>query len=156
MEVSHGPEADRGPPKADRVRCPDLATRSTCSRASPRKRFRSLPRRRSAICCKSTHGRRFEVGAAGEHEGCGFREAASQGGAIDEEDAAVRGQRAEDFRGAEAAGHAVERDRGAARLIELHALFDADIERIPVDDGAVARLIDQHGAARTAGGTSGQ
>jgi hypothetical protein len=70
--------------------------------------------------------------------------------AIDEEDAAVRRQRAEDLRGAEPAGHAVERDRGAARLIELHALFDADIERIPVDDCAVARLIDDHRRAALA------
>ena len=38
--------------------------------------------KRSAICCKSTDGRRLEGGAAGEREGCGFREAASQGGPI--------------------------------------------------------------------------
>jgi hypothetical protein len=64
--------------------------------------------------------------------------------AVDEEDAAVRGERAENFRRPEPAGHAIERDRGVARLIELHALLDADIERIPVDDRAVARLIDDH------------
>jgi hypothetical protein len=70
--------------------------------------------------------------------------------AIDEEDATVRRQRAEDFRGAEPAGYAVEHDRRASRLIELHALFDADIERIPIDDRAVGRLIDDHGRAALA------
>src|SRR6266516_2692112 len=54
-----------------------LGTRSTCSRASPRKRFRSLPRRRSAICCKRTHGPPFEGGATLHVEkvflGCGIR-----------------------------------------------------------------------------------
>ena len=70
--------------------------------------------------------------------------------AVDEEDAAVRRQRAEDFRGAQPADHAVEHDRRATRLIELHALFDADVERIPVDDGAVARLIDRHRRAALA------
>src|SRR5438874_12426618 len=50
-----------------------LGTRSTCSRASRR----SLPTRRSAICCTSMHGHRFEGGAAGERER--FRKTASEG-----------------------------------------------------------------------------
>src|SRR5205823_10033076 len=62
--------------------------------------------------------------------------------------AAVRAERADKPRGAEPAGHAIEHDRGAAGLVEAHALSRADIERIPVDDRAVARLIDvDRGAA---------
>jgi len=34
--------------------------------------------RRSAICCTSMHGHRFEGDTAGEREGCSFKEAASQ------------------------------------------------------------------------------
>ena len=62
--------------------------------------------------------------------------------AVDDEYAAVRRQRAEDLRRAEPASHAVEHDRRAARLIEPHALVDADVERVPVDDRAAARLVD--------------
>src|SRR5262249_51839616 len=64
--------------------------------------------------------------------------------AVDDEHPAVRRQRAEDLRRPEPAGHAVEYDRRGAGLIEAHALVDADIERIPVDDGAAARLVDDH------------
>src|SRR6266404_5783176 len=41
-------------------------------------------------------------------------------------------------------GRAQPRDRRGAGLIEAHALVDADIERVPVDDRAVARLVDDH------------
>src|SRR5262249_44387995 len=64
--------------------------------------------------------------------------------AVDDENPAVRRQRAEDLRRPEPAGHAVEHDRRGAGLIEAHALVDADIKRIPVDDRAVARLVDDH------------
>ena len=70
--------------------------------------------------------------------------------AVDDEDPAVGGQRAHDLRRAEAAGHAVERDRRAARLIEAHALVGADVERVPVDDRAAARLVDDHRRAALA------
>ena len=70
--------------------------------------------------------------------------------AVDDEDAAVGGQRAHDLRRPEAPGHAVERDRRGARLIEAHALVGADIERVPVDDRAVARLVDDHRRAALA------
>ena len=70
--------------------------------------------------------------------------------AVDDEDAAVGGQRAHDLRRPEAADHAVERDRRAARLIEAHALVGADIERVPVDDRAGGRLVDDHRRAALA------
>ena len=70
--------------------------------------------------------------------------------AVDDEDAAVGGQRAHDLRRPEAADHAVERDRRAARLIEAHALVGADVERVPVDDSAVGRLVDDHRRAALA------
>ena len=35
-------------------------------------------------------------------------------------------------------------------LIEAHALVDADIERVPVDDRAAARLVDDHRRAALA------
>src|SRR5262249_6624418 len=64
---------------------------------------------------------------------------------VDEEHAAVRGECAENLRGAETTGHAIEHDRGAAGLVEAHALSGADIERTPVDDRAAARLTDDDG-----------
>jgi len=75
------------------------------------------------------------------HHGVGAEQDAV---AIDDEHAAVRRQRAEDLRRPEPAGHAVEHDRRGAGLIEAHALVDADIERIPVDNRAAARLVDDH------------
>src|SRR5262249_49933397 len=75
------------------------------------------------------------------HHGVGAEQDAV---AVDDEPPAVRRQRAEDLRRPEPAGHAVEYDRGGAGLIEAHVLVDADIERIPVDDGAAARLIDDY------------
>src|SRR5262249_60253156 len=59
-------------------------------------------------------------------------------------------QRAHGRGGADAAGDALEHGRRAARLIEPHALVDADIERIPVDDRGVARLIDDYRRAALA------
>ena len=59
--------------------------------------------------------------------------------------------------GPEPAGHAVERDRRGARLIEAHALVGADVERVPVDDRAAGRLVDDHRRAALAldgGGTA--
>ena len=52
--------------------------------------------------------------------------------------------------GPEPAGHAVERDRRGARLIEAHALVGADVERVPVDDRAAGRLVDDHRRAALA------
>src|SRR5262245_24999912 len=68
--------------------------------------------------------------------------------AVDDKDAAVGGEGAEDLGGAEAAGDPVERDRGARRLIEAYVLAGADVERAPVDNRAWRRLIDNdRGAA---------
>ena len=75
------------------------------------------------------------------HHGVGAEQDAV---AVDDEHPAVRRQGAEDLRRSEPSGHAIERDRSAGRLVEAHALIDADIERIPVDDRAAARLIDRY------------
>ena len=64
---------------------------------------------------------------------------------VDQEDAPVRPQRAEDLRGAEPAGHPVKLDRTCARHGDLGFLAGADIERVPVDDGAVGLLRDGDG-----------
>src|SRR5262249_62134582 len=56
----------------------------------------------------------------------------------------VAARRREVTGGARPAGNAVVDDRRGAGLIEGHALVDADIERIPVDDRAAARLVDDH------------
>ena len=85
--------------------------------------------------------------ARGVHHAAGAEQDAV---AVDDEDAAVGGQRAHDLRRAEAAGHAVERDRRAARLVEAHALVGADVERVPVDDRAAGRLVDDHRRAALA------
>src|SRR5262245_11308550 len=47
----------------------------------------------------------------------------------------------------EPSDHAIERDRSAVGLIEAHALVHADIERVPVDDGVLGRLVDDHRGA---------
>jgi hypothetical protein len=64
--------------------------------------------------------------------------------AVDDEDAAIGGQGAVDQRGSLPADDAVERGRGAVRLIERRGLAGPDIERGPIDDGILARLIDDH------------
>jgi len=70
------------------------------------------------------------------HHGAGAEQDAV---AVDDEHAAVRRQRAEDLRRAEAASHAVEHDRRGAGLIEAHALVDADIELFQL---MIALLLD--------------
>ena len=91
------------------------------------------------------------VGGGEEARGVDHRTGAEQDSvAVDDEDAAVGSQRAHDLRRTQAAGHAIERDRRGAGLIEAHALIDADIERIPVDDRAVGRLVDDHRRAALA------
>jgi hypothetical protein len=70
--------------------------------------------------------------------------------AVDDEDPPVGGERAEDLGRPEPAGDAIERDRGARRLIEAHVLADADVERAPVDDRARGRLVDDDGGAALA------
>jgi hypothetical protein len=48
-----------------------------------KKAFQELAEEAFRDSCKSTHGRRFEGGAAGKREGCGFREARIPGGIRD-------------------------------------------------------------------------
>ncbi len=79
--------------------------------------------------------------AGGVHHAAGAEQDAV---AVDEEDPPVGGQRAHDLGRPLAAGDAVEHDRRARGLIEAHALVGADVERIPVDDRAAARLVDDH------------
>src|SRR4029077_9058759 len=55
--------------------------------------------------------------------------------AVDDEDLAVRLERAEDLARAEAAGDAIEHDRIRVRLDERGFLAGADVEHPPVDDG---------------------
>jgi hypothetical protein len=77
------------------------------------------------------------VGAGEEARGVDHRALAEHDAvAVNEEDAAVRGQGPHNLRWAQPAGHAVECDRRTAGLIEVHALLGADIERVPVDDRA--------------------
>ena len=74
---------------------------------------------------------------------------------VDEEDLAVGGQLALDARGGGAAG-AVEGDGGTVGLLEIDGCLAADVEVLPVDDGALAALVDRHGRAGAAdGGLSG-
>ncbi len=77
--------------------------------------------------------------------------------AVDDEDAAVGGDGAEDLRRPEPAGHPVEHHRRARGLVEAHALAGADVERVPVDDRAAGGRGDGDvgGAqARDAGGAT--
>src|SRR5947207_10127492 len=62
--------------------------------------------------------------------------------AVDDEDAAVGIEAAKNFRRSKPADHAIENDRTAVRLIEPYAPIWADIERMPVDDGVLAILVD--------------
>src|SRR5262249_45584380 len=82
--------------------------------------------------------------ASGVDHGAGAEQDAV---AVDEEDAAVRAQVTQDLRGPEPSDHAIERDRPAVGLVEAHALVHADVERVPVDDRVLARLVDDHRGA---------
>ena len=61
---------------------------------------------------------------------------------IDQKHLAVRRQRAEDLRGALAAGDAIELGRTRTRHVDLRLFARADVEGLPVDDGVLGRLID--------------
>ena len=63
---------------------------------------------------------------------------------IEQEDLPVRRHLPEDVRGV-VAGHAVERHRGARRLVEADLFTGRDREALPVDDRLVARLSDDFG-----------
>ena len=83
----------------------------------------------------------IDAGAAAEEDAVG----------VDEEDLAVGGELAFDARGGGAAG-AVEGDGGAVGLLEIDGCLAADVEVLPVDDGALAALVDRHGRAGAADG----
>ena len=93
----------------------------------------------------------MSCGGGGKARGVHHRARAEQDAvAVDQEDAAVGGQAAEKFRWPQSAGDAIERHRRARGLIEADAFVGADIERVPVDDCAAARLVDDHRGAALA------
>ena len=77
---------------------------------------------------------------AGIHLSTGCKENARR---IHKKDATVRRERTEDL-GRVISDHTIEECRLCARLEDVHALVRRDIERIPVDDGALRRLTNRH------------
>jgi len=69
--------------------------------------------------------------------------------AVDQIDLAVGGQLAQDLADLWP-GHPVERDRSGVGLAEIDPLARIDREIVPVDDHAVARLVDAHAASALA------
>ena len=62
---------------------------------------------------------------------------------VDEKDATVRRERAEDLGGIPPE-HTVQQSRLGIRLIDIDALTRADVERVPVDDGILRCLMNRH------------
>ncbi len=64
--------------------------------------------------------------------------------AVEQGDAAVAGEAAEDGAGCRATADAVERAAVGTGQLEVHAAARADVEALPLVDGAARRLLDAH------------